>query len=136
LKSERNDMSRKIYIAAILGAAVCASSGQAAPGGCTNAPSLTPFAFETITVGATAVGFTATVYAPTGAVPADMAVVTTEDDAIRYREDGVDPTAAVGHVIAVDTAFTACGVQSIRNIRMIRVTTDASLSVSYYRIPN
>jgi hypothetical protein len=111
-----------------------AGSSQAAPGGCTDAPSLFPFAFEEIDVSSTALGFTATVAWPTGQRPADLAVCFVEDDAVRARLDGLNPTASVGQTQAVSTYFTVCGEAAIKRFRMIRVTTDADVSCMYYRV--
>ena len=112
---------------------ILSGSLQAAPGGCTNAAWLTPFAFEEISVSSTAVGFTSGTAFPLGEKGADMAVVTIEDDAIRYRDDGLAPTATVGHPAAVSTSLTVCGPESLKRFRMIRQTTDADVNVTYYR---
>lgn len=107
---------------------------HAAPEGCTNAGSLTPFAYEEIAVSSTAKSFTMATAFPDGAVGASLAVVTVEDDAVRYRDDGLNPTATVGHLARVNTGLNVCGENSIRRIRMIRQTTDADVHVSYYRL--
>lgn len=125
----------RLALALILAVFSCGSAIHAAPGGCGTSAFLTPFAFETISVSTTAVGFTAGTYT-FGGITADMAIATLETDAVRYRDDGVDPTGAVGHVFAANTAVTVCGPQSIKNVRFIRVTGDASMSVSYYRQTN
>lgn len=110
-----------------------ATPAQAGPGGCTNAASLAPFAFEEIDVSSTAKGFTTATAFPDGLKGADLAVAFVEDDAVRYRADGIAPTATVGILVAVNTSFTVCGEASIRRFRMIRQTTDADVSVMYYR---
>ena len=110
-----------------------APSSKAGPGGCTNSPFLTPFAFEQITVSSTALGFTAATAFPDGLPGAAMAVVSVESNAVRYRADGIVPTAAVGMPIAVDGVVTVCGALSIKRIKFIRVSSDATISVHYYR---
>lgn len=121
---------------ALVAAMLCTASGLAAPGGCTNAPWLVPFAFETITVSSSAIGFTATVYQPAGSIAPDMAVVTTETNDMRYRSDGINPTASVGHVLASAGTLTVCGAQSIKQVRFIRVSADGTAQVTYYRQGN
>jgi hypothetical protein len=97
---------------------------------------LVPFAFETITVSTTAIGFTASKYQPTGLQPAALAVVTLESNDVRYRSDGLNPTASVGHVLASAGAVTVCGLQSLQQVRFIRVSADATAQVSYFRQGN
>jgi hypothetical protein len=111
-----------------------AGSSYAGPGGCTNAGSLFPFAFEEIDVSSTAKGFTSTVAGPSGQRPADLAICYVEDDAIRTRADGLAPSATVGQVQAAASYFTVCGEAAIKRVRMIRVTTDADVSCEYYRM--
>lgn len=97
------------------------------------------FAFETVTVGATAVGLTVSTYQPQtqGQQSAICAVVGVAVDSIRVRFDGVAPTATVGQLIAAGTVITL-NQPSIRLFRAIRDTgasNDAKLSVSYFNIP-
>lgn len=107
---------------------------EAAPGDCTTAGVLTGFAYEEIAVSSTALGFTTATAYPAGAVGAMLAVVSVEDDAVRYRDDGLNPTATVGQLAKVNTGFLVCGENNIRRLRMIRQTTDADVHVSYYRL--
>jgi hypothetical protein len=125
---------RKILAGLVVLALVnIAPAVKAGPGGCTNAGSLAPFAFEEIDVSSTAKSFTIATAFPDGLKGADLAVAFVEDDAVRYRADGLAPTATVGMLVAVSTSFTVCGEASIRKIRLIRVTADADVSVTYYR---
>jgi len=129
-------MSRvtRVVLGAVILACLMAGSSSAGPGGCTNAPTLNPFAFEQITVSTSGIGFTATKYAPAGQTPADLAIVTVESQAIRYRDDGVAPTTSVGHTVAAASTITVCGFQSIKTVLFIRDdASDATLNVSYYR---
>lgn len=92
------------------------------------------FAFETITVSTTAVGFTSATYAPSGTTPADYAMVSVETAAIRYRVDGVAPTASVGHAIEAGSGFPVCGQPSLKTFQMIRRDgADSTVRVTYYR---
>lgn len=104
-----------------------AQSGGACPG--INA--VVPMGFETITVSTAAIGFTSATIS-TATKSASVAVGYVATNAIRYRDDGVDPTAAIGTPIAASTPFQVCGVLAIRQFRMIRQSADASVSVSYY----
>lgn len=92
-----------------------------------------PFAFETITVSSTALGFTTATAFPTGLPPADAAFVSVETDSIRYRVDGLNPTDTVGHLVASGGSFWVYGTLNCRKLRMIRVTNDATIRVTYYR---
>jgi hypothetical protein len=128
---------RKVALLVAIIACLAATPTKAAPGGCTNDSTLAPMGDEVITVSSTALPFTATAYAPAGQNPAVLAVCTVETDSIRYRVSGLNPTASVGTIaIATATApasFTVCGTMNIQRFRMIRVTTDASVTCQYYR---
>lgn len=72
---------------------------------------------------------------PTIPAKAKRVYITSETDAVRWRADGTDPTAAVGHVLAKDDSisFTGANYRSLlENIRFIRVTNDASLKITYF----
>lgn len=120
----------------LLALASCGGAVSAAPGGCTNDGTLVPFQFETITVSSTAVGFTSATFQPAGQTPAIMAVVTLATNDVRWRVDGIAPTAAIGHAYAATGALTVCGLQNIQQFKMIRQTSDATASVSYFRTGN
>jgi hypothetical protein len=93
-----------------------------------------PMAFEQITVSNTSVGFTAATIGTSSAFnQAIVAVVTVETNAIRFRDDGVDPTAAVGMPAGVLSQTIICGRQAVLQARFIRATADALISVAYYR---
>lgn len=93
--------------------------------------------YESITVSSTALSFTSATAFPDGKTPrADLAVVTCETDAVRYRVDGVAPTASVGHKLAADGSLTVYGEANLKAIQFIRVTSDATLRVTYYRQGN
>ncbi len=89
-------------------------------------------AAEAITVSSTALGFTTANIANNGnpAVRAECSIAT---DNIRYRDDGLDPSATVGVLILSSKGnFTVCGAQVIKQARMIRQTNDAALFCTYY----
>lgn len=87
---------------------------------------------EAITVSSTALGFTTANISVGGkvAIRADCSIAT---DNIRYRTDGLNPTATVG-VLILSTAgqFTVCGEQTVKQFRAIRQTNDAALFCLYY----
>lgn len=125
-------MKRLIVVALLL---IPAIGLDAAPDNCTANPVLNPMGYESITVGSTAIGFTATVYAPSGVGPADFALVTVETASLRYREDGVNPTTSEGHLVAESQILKVCGQRSIQLVRFIEaVEADAAtIKVSYFR---
>ena len=92
------------------------------------------FAWETLTISSTAKSLTKTIYQPPGTVPI-LAIVTLEGGNIRYLETGT-PTATSGHVLSVPvtTSFNICGLDSITHFQAIRVTTDVTATVTYYKI--
>lgn len=91
----------------------------------------TPCGYQQLTSIDTAVSLTI----PTtlcGPGPVTMIQFTAEAQAIRYRDDGVAPTAAVGIPIAVGTLpVTYEG--SITKIQFISQTSGAKLNISYYK---
>lgn len=100
---------------------------------------------ETLTISSTSKALTSSVFNPTiSGVPssssrADYALITVETDSIRWWPcTGAlctvgAPTSTTGHVVPKDSSFTVYGYGNILNLRMIRVTTDATIQVSYYR---
>lgn len=83
--------------------------------------------FESITVSTTAVGFDAN-----KANAHTHAFVTVENAAVRYRVDGLAPTAAVGHQLLVNDIMEFADSGRLRFVRFIRRDgLDATLRVSY-----
>ncbi len=85
---------------------------------------------EQITVAGTAIGITASLlasYTANGTTKSDprVALITTEGTAgtndIRWRCDGTNPTASVGHYVKAGESFVIRGLGNITNLRMIRV---------------
>lgn len=125
---------KRAFVVMVLLAGGCAP--LPAPAECLGMGSIQvePFAYEDVTVSTVAVGFTAATYAPTGYPAAAVAVVTVDTAAIRYRADGSNPTAAVGHPAAASQELVVCGVKAIAAFRAIRSgASDATLRVTYYR---
>ena len=94
------------------------------------------FEFEKLTVSSTAKALTATKYVKrsTSDIPnqvAHFAVISVETDQIRYRLDGTDPDSSTGHLLSAGDVLVLDNPDDIRNFRAIRVTTDATIQVSY-----
>lgn len=106
---------------------------QAAPAGCPQFRTYVAYDFEQITVSTTAIGFTPTKSAPSGLAPADAVYVTVETNAVRYRDDGTNPTAAVGQPLAVNQTGWVCGPGAIAKTKFIRQTADATVDATFYR---
>lgn len=84
-------------------------------------------AFETITVSSTAIGLTA------GSINGkSIAFLTLETAQIRYRLDGTNPTASVGHILDAGDNLSLDGVGTLANLKMIRVGgSDGTIQASY-----
>ncbi len=92
------------------------------------------FAFEQITVGSTAIGFTASTVQPASGKPATLAVCAVETQPVRWRSDGTAPTSSAGYPQAVASEFTVFGSHDLNNFKAIRTGgTSATLTVAYYR---
>jgi hypothetical protein len=93
---------------------------------------LVPYDFETITVADTAIGLTA---AKLASDPKPKEVwITVETAQFRYRVDGTDPTAGVGHVVNPFDSLKFEGFSQLNNAKFIRKgATSASISVTYLR---
>ena len=95
---------------------------------------LIPFAFETITVADTAIGLTdSTTYLQASPKPKKV-FITVETAQFRYRIDGTDPEATVGHLTNPMDGITLEGFSQLNNFKAIRKgVTSASISVTYLR---
>ena len=97
------------------------------------------FAKEKLVVSNTVKTLTSSVYAPTitdasGARSrADYALITVESDCLRYWPTGDDPTTTDGHKVCDGGSFFIYGFDNISHLEMIRITTDVTIQVSYYR---
>jgi hypothetical protein len=92
--------------------------------------------FEKITVSSTTTGPTASKLTKTAtgsfAMSAARVLFTVETDSIRIRFDGTNPDATTGHLLTAGSTFTLNGVENISNLKMIRVTTDATVQITYF----
>jgi hypothetical protein len=93
---------------------------------------LTTLGYESITVSSASIGFTAATVAPAGGPAVIYAYVTTETNPIRFRADGPAPTASEGHLVPASSAFEVCGTTAVKNLRMIRTGSDATVKATYY----
>ena len=88
---------------------------------------MVPAGYEQKTVGAAAVAL--------ASVPdrSNYALITVAGGAVRYRDDGTDPTAAVGHPLEAGDIlhYTGNRADVLKFIR--RDSTDATLDVTYYK---
>lgn len=90
------------------------------------------FAFEFLTVSNTSTALTVATYGATSK-RAETAYITVEGE-IRYRYDGQDPTASVGHFLSDGGYLVLRGVHQMDSFRCIRTgNVDAQLSVTYER---
>lgn len=89
---------------------------------------LVAYAFETVTVSSTAIGFTASLFSNVKA--AQIAVKTAN---IVYRVDGGAPTASVGYPVVAGKSVLVCGENNVRNFLAIRSTVTAAMDVTLFR---
>ena len=82
-----------------------------------------PLGYQQITVLSSAAGLSV----PPGAT---SAVIVAETQAVRWRDDGTDPSATVGMPLAVDTALEYGG--DLSAIRFFEQAAGAKLNVSYF----
>lgn len=85
---------------------------------------VTPLGYQQITGMAAATNLTP----PAGAT---SAVIQASTQAVRYRDDGVAPTATVGQPLAINQQFTYSGPLTV--IQFIQQTSGAILDVTYYK---
>lgn len=62
-----------------------------------------------------------------------MAIIQATDAPVRWRADGVDPTASVGMVLdAGGEMLYSAATDALAALKFIRTTTGAVLNVTYY----
>jgi hypothetical protein len=96
---------------------------------------LIPTGYEAITVN-TSIGITAGLLTPVAGTytgkKAVGALITIETDQIRYCIDGTTPTNAIGHLVDIKGSFWIFGPVALANLRMIKVTNNASAKVTVF----
>jgi hypothetical protein len=95
-----------------------------------------PLGVVTLTVGATAVGFTSTNAPPQGS---SAVVFSIEGNPVRFRWDGTDPTATTGvYLAATDTTtlapYVLLGYSILTAIRFIAVSSSATLWAAFCKV--
>jgi len=85
-----------------------------------------PNDYESLTVSSTAVALT-----EAKAQLAQEAIVSVETDQVRYRLDGTAPTSSEGHLLEAGDYLVLRGYGQVNSFQAIRVTTDATLRVTY-----
>ena len=88
--------------------------------------------FEQIAVGATAVGIATTTTNPTGRAQMNTCEVRVEAASVRFREDGTDPTSALGSPLDDNDTLTIPTNVRARAIRFIRSAASAVVNVRCY----
>lgn len=83
-----------------------------------------PNGYQQITDLSAAVGLTI----PAGS---DTAILVAEDQNIRWRDDGTDPTDTAGVLLTIQSPFQYTG--DLTKIKFIETTASAKLNVSYYK---
>lgn len=83
-----------------------------------------PNGYQQITDVSAAVGLTA----PAGSA---LAMIQVQDQAVRYRDDGVDPSATVGVVIAAGDTLVYTG--NMSTIKFFEKDAGAELNIAYYK---
>ena len=81
--------------------------------------------YQQITVLTASVGFASI---PTGS---ETVLVQAEAQNVRYRDDGTDPTAAIGMILVTNTIYEFTVAQFAR-MRFIEVAATAKLNISFY----
>lgn len=89
-----------------------------------------PCGYQQITSLSAATALTVPTVAACGGL-VSMATITPEAQAVRYRDDGTDPSATVGMPMAVGVTLVYEG--RITAIKFFEQTGGAKLNVSYYR---
>jgi hypothetical protein len=61
-----------------------------------------------------------------------MAIVTAEAQAVRWRDDGTNPTATVGYPLSTSVELVIKGAAQLAAIKFIQQSATANLNISYY----
>ena len=93
--------------------------------------------YESITVGATAVGLTSAIVTPDAPSPTPLEAYISVEDAggagMRYRIDGTSPTAAEGHLLQDEDSISIMGRGDLSRFRAIRAgAASVTIRVTYF----
>ena len=97
---------------------------------------LRPYATEQKAVSSAAVALTTSLVDNTANYPdfkAAAAVIECRGDAVYYTLDGSTPSSINGIQLQADQFLPIYGYQKIKNFKAIRVTSDATLNVQYFK---
>lgn len=87
--------------------------------------------YQQISDVSSAVGLTVPVTTPNGSsVKANFALIVAETQNVRWRDDGVNPTASVGMLLVAGTPLQYDG--DLNRIKFIETTASAKINISYY----
>lgn len=121
-------LSAGLVLVLVLAAWAGDGRGQTPTGGCPPL-GLVGFATETLTIGATAIGFTVATMAAAKAA----SVGQIETASIRWWDDGTTPTATTGHKVDAGQLLCVYG-SALGRWKAIAVTaTSATAPVSFYK---
>jgi hypothetical protein len=67
-------------------------------------------------------------------IGANFAIIRCTGADVRWRDDGVDPTAAVGYPLTVGDELKYDAVTGLPNLKFIEQAASAEVSVSYYGV--
>lgn len=101
---------------------------------------LRPYAYETFTVGQTVETLDEIKYNDKentsayvqGRQPAMEATLSVETTSIRYRVDGGEPSATLGHLVLANSFLTITGLTAIKNFKAYAPSDTATVHVTYY----
>jgi hypothetical protein len=69
-------------------------------------------------------------FASTSTAAPKRAIITSVTDGIMVSWDGTNPTSTLGHACPVNQTIVVQGSRNISNLKMIRVTTDAAVTIT------
>lgn len=105
------------------------ASGGGGGGGATAPYAATPLGYQQILAATLAAPDALTV--PTGAT---FAIIEPEGGAVRYRDDGTNPTGAIGMPLGAGQSLQASGAAMLAALKFIEATGSAAiLNISYYK---
>ena len=90
-------------------------------------------AYDSLSIAAVATGLTAGKLVVAGYEDSIRVWVTVEDADVRYRLDGSDPTASVGHRVYDGGTLEVEGMTNLSRLKFIAVSGTAKVSISYAR---
>jgi hypothetical protein len=91
-----------------------------------------PGSYEVIAVADTPIGLTAAKLNGPEGVRNSQALICVENYAIRWTADGTEPSATVGMPLAAGESMVLSGKQTLNNLKMHFVTSEASVKVHYW----